>query len=152
MRDVIDSDISAQVRRLVTATCLLAGCLLSNDVHAQTRCGTERWPVKTLADLDSGKVAFAPVPSTIADLTAIPIPEIPYPIDRRIAPHELRVYRVRAVVSQIISEDDGDWHVVLRDPSSSASMIAEIPSPECAATPHCRRAMPCVVFHATAKS
>lgn len=100
------------------------------------RCGVDRWPVKTLADRDSGKVDYSPVESTISKLGAISIPEIPYPADQRIAPHELRVYRVVAIVDQILSESDLDWHLVLRDPNEAdATLIAEIPSPDCAATP-----------------
>ena len=68
-------------------------------------------------------------------LNAIPIPEIPYPLNGRIAPHELTVYRIRAVVLEILTESDGDWHLILGDPKNlQVKIIAEIPSPDCAAT------------------
>jgi hypothetical protein len=99
------------------------------------RCGVERWPVKVLADHDSGKIDFSPQPTSISALSAMPIPEIPYPNDRRIAPHELRVYRVRAIVGQISTQDDRDWHIIVHDVERPAiTMIVEIPAPECAAT------------------
>ena len=68
-------------------------------------------------------------------LSSIAIPNIGAASDSRIAPHELVTYRVRATVRQIISESDGDWHIVLGDLTNPArTMIAEIPSPDCAAT------------------
>ena len=102
----------------------------------QLRCGVERWPVKVLADRDTVAIDRTPQAATVADLGAIPIPEIPYPNDRRIAPHELRVYRVRATVGYISTQDDGDWHIVLQDlDDPQATMIVEIPSTDCATTP-----------------
>lgn len=99
------------------------------------RCGVERWPVKVLADRDSAAVDRAPRESTVSALGAIPIPEIPYPNDRRIAPYELQVYRIRATVGYMSTQDDQDWHIVLHDRERPEdTMIAEIPSPNCAAT------------------
>ncbi len=97
----------------------------------QVRCGVARWPVKTLTDRDSQRVDMLAVDATISMLGQLPTPS-GYPNDQRIAPHELHVYRVHAIVQQILTESDGDWHVVLRDPDNAgATMIAEIPSPEC---------------------
>ena len=55
-----------------------------------TKCGTERWPVKTLGDADVAKVAFdRPVTSSVLALRALPAP-FPAgqsgPQDRRLAP------------------------------------------------------------------
>ena len=104
---------------------------------AQPTCGVDRWPVKVLEDRDRGTVVLnAVVPTTVRALGALEIPEVPYPSDRRLAPHELRLYRVTAIVWQIItSEDDRDWHIVLRDPVDSSSMIVEIPDPACTTDP-----------------
>jgi hypothetical protein len=103
---------------------------------AQTRegdCGFDRWPAKVLRDRDAGRVHRDTVPTTIRDLNAIPIPEIPYPRDGRIAPHELTIYRVSAIVERIQVESDRDWHLILSDPTDpSHTMIAEIPDPQCA--------------------
>ena len=105
--------------------------------RAQPVCGVERWPVKVLADRDRAAVRLNDaVPATVRELGALEIPEIIYPNDRRIAPHELRVYRLTAIVWQInIAEDDRDWHVVLRDPVDNSMMIVEIPDPRCTRDP-----------------
>ena len=108
----------------------------SSSLNAQARCGIDRWPVKVWSDKDASKVDTIPVATTVQLLASLPIPEDVYPDDRRLAPHELRVYRIRAVVERIVTEDDGDWHLVLSHPSvPGARLIAEIPSPQCAATP-----------------
>ncbi len=87
-----------------------------------------------MADPDAARIDTVPMASSIAALGALPIPELAYPSNGRIPPHEFRVYQVRAVVEQILTESDGDWHLVLRDPTASdATLIAEIPSPLCAA-------------------
>ena len=104
--------------------------------EAQSRvgdCGYDRWPVKVLRDRDAKRVNRDTVQTTIRELNAIPIPEIPYPRDARIAPHELTIYRLSGVVEAIRVEDDRDWHLILSDPEdSSHTMIVEIPDPQCA--------------------
>ncbi len=116
------------------ACALLAICSSTADAQEQVRaCGVERWPVKILADKDRASVDFTPRATTIKELGAIPIPEVPYPYDRRLAPHELRVYRVRATIQRIVTEDDSDLHLILRDPTdTTATLIAEIPASSCA--------------------
>ena len=116
--------------RLVLAAAVL---MIAAPLRAQSACGVDRWPVKILADRDRAAVRLDQVVSTtVSALGALPIPEIPYPNDRRISPHELTVYKVTAIVWQIrMDEGDGDWHVILRDPQDGSLMIAEIPSPEC---------------------
>ncbi len=110
---------------------------LSGELAAQIgegECGFDRWLVKTLRDADTAKVSFTPVPTTVAELGRIPIPEVPYPAAARIPPHELRVYQVRAVLWEISAQDDRDWHLVLRDlHDSSATMLAEVPDSACVA-------------------
>ncbi len=96
------------------------------------QCGYDRWPVKTLTDEDSKRVNFKPVDTTVAKLAAIPIHEIPYPEDRRIAPEELQVYRVRARLVEVRRERDSDLHLIIGDlDDQNVRMIAEIPAPEC---------------------
>jgi len=109
---------------------------VTGQTTRSTSCGVDRWNVKILADPDANRVRIdTAVVASIRELSSIPIPEIPYPINGRIAPQELTVYRIRAVVLQIITESDGDWHLILGDPKNpQVTMIAEIPSPDCAAT------------------
>jgi hypothetical protein len=100
---------------------------------APRQCGYDRWPVKILGDKDRSRVDLKPVDTTVAKLGAIPIHEIPYPYDQRIAPEELRVYRVKARLLRVRREKDSDLHVLLADLGEPEKrMIAEIPAPECA--------------------
>ena len=96
-------------------------------------CGTERWSVKILADSDNAKVTLTPLPSSVSKLGDIPVPVAPLPADRRLAPHELNVFRVHVTVTQSLVENDQDWHLVLRDTEDSTrTMIGEIPDSACA--------------------
>ena len=125
------------VRRVVLPSAALARLALSAAAPLRTvqpRCGVDRWSVKVMADPDAARIDTTIIESSIAALGALPIPEVVYPANGRIPPHEFRVYQVRAVVEQIMTESDGDWHLVLRDPDATgATLIAEIPSPLCAA-------------------
>ena len=85
-----------------------------------------------MGDKDAPLIRRSPVAATIKGLAAIPIPEIAYPRNGRIAPQELSVYRVRGIVNRIVVEDDRDWHIVLSDPTQpEVTMIVEIPDPQC---------------------
>lgn len=110
----------------------LAGTAHSQAVPGQ--CGYDRWPVKTLTDKDSKRVDFRSVKITVSQLAAIPIHEIPYPDDHRIAPEEFHVYDVRARLVQLRKEQDQDLHLIIEDlDHPDVRMIAEIPSPACTA-------------------
>jgi hypothetical protein len=62
------------------------------------RCGSDRWPVKTLSDLDADKVNLMPVHSTVSALVSTPRPQgVVFSYDHRIAPVELTTYVVGAV-------------------------------------------------------
>ena len=89
-----------------------------------------RWPVKTLTDSDRGRVVREPVDTTVAYLSSLPRAPEPLPHDRRIAPHEFTVYRVRAKLVAVHKMLDDDFHIVIADPDvPSARMIVEIPGP-----------------------
>ena len=116
----------------------LALLLFAASIAAQARprtCGSERWPVKVLADRDTGTVQFIPAASSVAELAGLPRPAGPFPPAARLAPHERTAFRVRAVLRQVISESDSDLHLVLQDTEdSTATMVAEIPDSACALT------------------
>lgn len=89
--------------------------------------------MKVAVDRHVGLVDTVPVATTVAELRLLPRPPRPMPYNTRIAPHELRTFRVTAVLRQVITEDDGDWHLVLEDPDTpGATMVAEVPDPACA--------------------
>jgi hypothetical protein len=119
---------------LVCAMLLVALMSVARAQRVVTRrCGYDRWPVKTVTDLDRGRVNFTPINVSVAALSGVPVHEIPYPQDKRIAPEEFSVYRVRAMLVEIRSERDSDLHLILSDlERPSVRMIAEIPAPECA--------------------
>jgi hypothetical protein len=109
----------------------ISGSALAQAVPRQ--CGYDRWPVKTLVDKDRSRVDLTPIDITIAELVAIPIHEIPSPYDHRIAPEELRVFRIKARLLKVKREQDSDLHLLVADLNDpSKRMIAEIPAPDCA--------------------
>jgi hypothetical protein len=95
------------------------------------RCGVERWAVKTLSDGSRSSVDLEPVPTTIAELAALPRPTS-LPNERRVPPVETTVYRIRGYLVAYRHEDDHDFHVVLADMEHQrVTMITEIPDPAC---------------------
>jgi hypothetical protein len=108
-------------------------CLPATAQVRPGQCGYDRWPVKILNDKDRSRVDFHTIDSTVSTLSAIPIHEIPYPYDRRIAPEELRVYHLKARLVSVRHEADSDLHLILADLNQpDKRMIAEIPAPQCA--------------------
>lgn len=95
-------------------------------------CGTERWPVKTLADSDRAKVNFALQETTVGWLVSQkPPPNSPE--NSRVAPIETQTYRVKAALIGFKEEKDRDFHIVIADPSNlQETMIVELPDPNCA--------------------
>lgn len=88
-----------------------------------------RWPVKTVADRDAGRIQWREF-STVTALAAAPRPARIASNARRIGPIELTIYTVRARLLFYSLEEDGDYHMVLEDPADkSQTMIAEIPDP-----------------------
>jgi hypothetical protein len=104
------------------------------ELFPQARaCGVERWPVKVAVDRDVARIDTTPAPTTISALRALPRPPRPMPYNTRVAPYELQTFRVRAILRQVITEDDGDWHLVLEDPDrAGATLVAEVPDANCA--------------------
>jgi hypothetical protein len=121
----------------VLATCLVGTVGVTPVFAAREHalCGFERWTVKTLQDRPS----LLPVRTvTLRFLVTRPAPAS-LPSTR--LPFERHVYRVVAAVTEIRPEDDGDFHLILRD--HGRSMIAETPALACTgrATPVLRARM-----------
>lgn len=88
----------------------------------------ERWAVKTAADTDAqAMISQAPTPTTIAALTALPVPPV-LPLDGRSEGAEKTVWQLTATLREFGREADGDYHMVLVDAQGN-TMIGEIPNP-----------------------
>lgn len=124
---------------VVFANSLLLAASLTGQLFAEGQCGADRWPVKIAADADASNISTAIIDTSVRALGRIPIPEIPYPPNARIAPHELSRYRLRGVIVQKRQEGDGDLHVVLQDSTDSSRMIVEAPRDDCAQASRFRR-------------
>ena len=97
-----------------------------------TRCGVERWAVKTFTDADTGRVDLTPRDASVLELRELPRP--PRIVAGRRSEVERRTYRVRALLIGWKHErGDDDLHLVIADSSDPGStMIVEIPSARCA--------------------
>jgi hypothetical protein len=124
------------VRRTTARVALTLALLAPSFARAQSRCGVDRWPVKVWEDADAALVDTTPVTSTVSALAGLDIPEVRYPTNGRLAPVERQVFRLRAEIARITTEEDGDWHVILRDPDDGRrAIIAEVPDPRCVKSP-----------------
>jgi hypothetical protein len=92
--------------------------------------GKERWDVKTGTDAAALYVSPIPVPSTIAELIALPMPHDPH---ARL-PAEDVIYAVPCTITLWKIEADSDHHLVMTD-DAGHTMIAEIPDPAAIAGP-----------------
>jgi hypothetical protein len=108
----------------VSATAALVAPPQAPASTAHILCGVERWKVKTLQDRPS---LLAVQTTTISSLISQPKPS-PLPGER--APFERHQFKVTAQVTKVISEADGDKHVVLQD-NAGNTMIAEAPTSDC---------------------
>jgi len=99
-----------------------------------SRCGIERQAVKTLADKDAPAIMKGPIQvTTIHDLVAHQPPSKQELLDATVTrfPAEKMKVEVSAMVTGYKKESDLDFHIVLSDPSTGQTMIAEIPSGSC---------------------
>jgi len=115
---------------------LVALLVIWLDVPAAkpSRCGIERQAVKTLADKDAASIMKGPIQATtIHDLIAHAAPSKQELMDASATrfPAEKMKVEVTAMVTGYKKESDLDFHIVLADPSTGETMIAEIPSGSC---------------------
>jgi hypothetical protein len=121
--------------RLLQVVLVALALAIAAPFHGQatcgTHCGTERWPVKTLTDADAGHVNFTSVGTTVAHLRGLAVPAS-RPADARVAPTEVTMFRISAILIGWKLEGDRDMHLVIADPAQpSITMIAEVPSTTC---------------------
>lgn len=93
-------------------------------------CGVERWAVKTGMDLAAAQISMVPEPTTVAALSAIPMPS---GLGQARLPQEMRTVQVKAMLVSVKRESDSDYHLVLTA-DDGAPMIGEIPHPSCVAS------------------
>lgn len=120
---------------LAAATLLPLAISLIPSVAAQgpscgTYCGTERWPVKTLSDAGAPSVNMSPAPGTISALVVLAAPAQSSQ-DTRLNDLEKETLTIHALLMGYKLETDHDFHLVIEDPQSHDTMIAEIPDPQC---------------------
>jgi hypothetical protein len=99
---------------------------------AESKCGSNRWDVKTLSDAKD--VSFTPTPTTVEKLVKVKKPDNPRigPKTPRQSPVEFTTYRLRARLMQTGREGDSDIHLVIAPPGkTSPQMIVEFPAKEC---------------------
>lgn len=95
-------------------------------------CGVFRWPVKTGSDADRFQVLTATSYTSVGYLDGRIRPSgvtSAYYNNHRLNWVEKRTWQVTATLIAIKAEDDGDYHLRLRE--NGHYMIAEIPRPSC---------------------
>jgi hypothetical protein len=96
-----------------------------------SRCGEERWAVKTLSDKRERLVNFKPKGSSVRRLRKKASPGVGSSTPR-IKGVETTTYRVQAQLDEMKLEDDHDVHLVISQPGSpSETMIVEFPDTSC---------------------
>jgi hypothetical protein len=91
-------------------------------------CGVEAWSVKTLSDPAAAQVDLRPRATTVRALTAL---RPPGNIGTRMPGAEMHTWRIRVRLLWQKLEQDSDVHLVVADPKTGRTMIAELPSPDC---------------------
>jgi len=81
--------------------------------------------VKTLSDRAAYSVSYAPHAARVSDLVRL---APAYAGAGRGSGAERKLYEVRACLSAYKREADRDYHLVIADPATHETMIAEIPS------------------------
>ena len=99
-----------------------------NPPACGVKCGSDRWTLKTLIDIDVQNVDFTSIQKkTVAQLTALPKPN-KRPKLNRVPPTELQTFEVEANLTEFGAEKDRDLHIVIADVGvPSKTMVIEIP-------------------------
>jgi hypothetical protein len=102
-------------------------CHRAGGAHTPT-CGVEAWAVKTLSDSAAHEVDLRPRAASVGALAAF---RPPGNIGTRMPGAEMHTWRIRVRLLWQKLEDDSDVHLVVADPKTGRTMIAELPSPDC---------------------
>ena len=100
------------------------------------KCGTYRWDYKVLIDTAGLRVfGIKPHPGKVDDLVRLARPH-KEALEGKRASLEKQQVTVTAFVVAAGKEDDHDYHLVLKSPNNDATLIAEIPDPDCPELKH----------------
>jgi len=95
-------------------------------------CGVERWPVKTLSDVDAARVDLSHVQATTIKALNERAAHCNGGPDSRVYPEELELFEVTGRVTVVRFEDDRDYHIAVADPAdSSYTMVTEVADIAC---------------------
>jgi hypothetical protein len=116
---------------VIVVIIMFSGYRLFFTSFSSKHCGTERWSVKTLTDADTTSINFKDtVKTTVEAQTQLSKPK---KVGKNMPRQELECQLVSVdcyIVQYKKEDDDKDFHVVIQDPETGSTMIAEIPSPE----------------------
>jgi len=101
-----------------------------STLRCGSSCGSERWRVKTLTDLDEGDVDFTPVSATVGQMRSFPHPAHTSSTHRS-GDVERTTYQVNGRIIGWLAEHDKDIHLVIEALSGTNTIIAEIPNSAC---------------------
>jgi len=123
--------------RYLFSVLLLCGCCLLLSFRDEPECnGVYRWDNKLLIDAVGLQVyKKKAVASSLRSVTHIARPAASALGSNRGSTEQRKVYFTAWLVGRG-TEDDGDYHLILASPNFKDSMIAEIPSPNCAKLQH----------------
>ena len=99
--------------------------------------GFFRWDVKTLTDKQGiDLLSEVPADSTISQLVSVKPPVRMFVLSKQDGRlprfvSEKHLVKVIAYIEKMNIQADQDFHIVLRSPDSKASMIGEVPDPNC---------------------
>lgn len=104
------------------------------------QCNFERVSIRTLSDTDAVKINLSAKRVSIADLVAIPKPQMPINNKTPRFGHEFNTYQVNCKITGWILEDNGDYHLIIQEfDDTTITIIGEIlntESPSLQKNPH----------------
>jgi len=122
------------MKTIITIVCVLMSAVALCGQPCVTKCGVERWAIKTVTDAGAATVKVKPVYRTVRWLrTRVEPTEAEKSDSIRIVGIETMTFRIKALVIGHVRETDKDFHIVISEPTNSANtMIVEFPSADCA--------------------
>lgn len=102
------------------------------DKDGEVICGTDRWDVKMVTDVEKQDLRTRSKTTTIEFINGLERPDLTINGKTPRQPEEVQVYTIKhCVISTAKLEADNDIHLVLETGDGSHTMVAEIPDPEC---------------------